>query len=118
MKRPLLAALLCLCLCGIQRPAFAHATSTSYLMLKVPDSAAPLEMRWDLSLQSIVWSVFIDQDYDGVVTWQEVQNARVHYIEPAVLAEIAVKRGGADCPVRVRILRWPITAASTIYPWR
>ena len=104
MKRPLLAALLCLCLCGINRPVLAHATSTSYLLVKVPESGAPLELRWDLAVQSIVWSVFIDQDYDGVVTWQEVQNARVHYIEPAVLSEIAVSRGGGNCPLRVKDL--------------
>ncbi|HEV8443313.1 MAG TPA: HupE/UreJ family protein [Steroidobacteraceae bacterium] len=104
MKRPLLAALLCLCLGAIHRPALAHATSTSYLIFEVPESTAPVEIRWDLSVQSIVWSVFIDQDYDGVVTWREIQDARAHYIEPAVLAEIAVKRGGADCPLRVRDL--------------
>jgi hypothetical protein len=101
VKRPLLAALLCLCLGVVARAALAHATSTSYLLVKVPESAAPVELRWDLAVQSIVWSVFIDQDYDGVVTWQEVQNARAHYIEPAVLSEIAMQRGGASCALRI-----------------
>ena len=45
-------------------------------------------------------TVFIDQDYDGVVTWQEVLDARARYIEPAVLAQIAVARGGAACTLR------------------
>ena len=35
-----------------------------------------MAVRWDLSLHDIVWTVFIDADYDGNVTWQEVQDAR------------------------------------------
>jgi len=104
VKRPLLATLLLLALCGAAGPAFAHATSTSYLLLDVPQGEAPVTLRWDLSLQNIVWSVFIDQDYDGVVTWKEIQDARVHNIEPAVLAEIALQRGGVACRLAVRDL--------------
>ena len=48
--------------------------------------------RW----QDIVWTVFIDADYDGNVTWQEVQNARPA-LGAAVLGQISLQRGEAPC---------------------
>ena len=85
-------------------PVLAHATSTSYLLIDAPRPDGPVELRWDLAVQDIVWSIFIDQDYDGVVTWQEVVAARARYIEPGVLAQIAVARGGAACGLQVKDL--------------
>ena len=99
MKR-ILFVLFCLAL-GAARPAFAHSTSTSYLLLEAPAPDAPVTLRWDLAVQDIVWSVYIDQDYDGVVTWQEVTEAR-RYLEPAVLREITLARGGTACTLRFR----------------
>ncbi len=99
VNRILLALLLGLVALGAARPALAHATSTSYLLIELPRGEQPVALRWDLATHDIMWSVFIDQDYDGIITWQEVVDARARYIEPAVLREIAVARGGAACAV-------------------
>jgi HupE/UreJ protein len=100
VKRILLA-LFCIAALGAARGAFAHSTSTSYLLVDVPSAEAPVTLRWDLSVHDIVWTVYIDQDYDGVVTWQEVGEAR-RYLEAAVLREISLARGGAPCALRFK----------------
>src|SRR5262249_33880105 len=81
--------------------AFAHATSTSYLIVQLPVDDAPLEVRWDLSIHDIAWNVFVDADYDGNVTWQEVQDARPA-LGSAVLGQISLQRGGVACAVAVK----------------
>jgi hypothetical protein len=97
--------LLSLCLALAAAPAaLAHATSTSYLLIDAPRPDGEVALRWDLAVQDIMWSIFIDQDFDGVVTWEEVVAARAHSIEPGVLAQIAVARGGAPCGLRVKDL--------------
>jgi HupE/UreJ protein len=98
VKRLVLTLLLALgALSGL--PAHAHSTSTSFLLLDLP-SNGPVSVRWDLSLHDIVWSVYIDRDFDGVVTWQEIQAAEAT-IDNAVLGQIALQRGGAACSLRV-----------------
>jgi hypothetical protein len=87
------------CLSGMPE-ARAHATSTSFLEIQVADGDGELNLRWDLSLHDLVWSVFIDADFDGTATWQEVQEARLT-IGNAVLGQLAVARGGAACALRV-----------------
>ena len=81
-------------------PAFAHSTSTSFLSLDASRADGVVDVRWDLSLHDIVWTVFIDADFDSQVTWQEVQTARPA-IERAVLGEIGMQRGGVACALRV-----------------
>ena len=102
MKRLLFAILLSLSALGAARPALAHSTSTSFLMLDVP-AEGPVGVRWDLSLRDIIWSVFIDRDFDGVVTWSEVQAAQTT-IDDAVLGQIALRRGGVPCRLHVQDL--------------
>lgn len=100
MKRLTAALLFCLLATfSSPRPAFAHAAGASYLILQLPQDG-PVAVRWDLSMQDIVWTVFIDADYDGNVTWQEVQNAK-GALGSAVLAQIALQRGGAPCALAV-----------------
>jgi hypothetical protein len=81
-------------------PAFAHSTSTSFLDVELAHAEEPVTLRWDLSLHDLVWSVFIDRDFDGVVTWREVQDSRSS-IEHAVSSQIDVTRGGATCALRL-----------------
>ncbi|HEY6123614.1 MAG TPA: HupE/UreJ family protein, partial [Steroidobacteraceae bacterium] len=81
--------------------AHAHAAGTSYLILQLPEGEAPVSVRWDLSMKDVVWTVFIDADYDGDVTWQEVQTAQ-SALGAAVLAQISVKRGPAACALSVK----------------
>jgi len=95
--RVLIALVFAAAALGAPRTSFAHATSTSYLHIDEPAAAGPVELVWDLAAQDIMWTIFIDQDFDGVLTWQEVLAARSRYLEPGVLAEISVARGGAAC---------------------
>ena len=104
MKNILFAASFALLAFGAAPGARAHATSTSYLLIDAPHADEPVELRWDLAAQDIMWSIFIDQDYDGVVTWQEIQAAQQRYIEPGVLGQIAVARGNAPCTLKVKDL--------------
>ena len=103
MKKSLPALLFCLVagLGASPQPAFAHAASTTYLIVQLPEGDGPVMVRWDLPVQDIAWTVFIDADYDGSVTWQEVQNAKAS-ISSAMLAQISVQRGGAPCALSVR----------------
>jgi hypothetical protein len=89
---------------GVGSPVLAHSTSTSYLLIELPSGEEAVSLRWDLAIQDVMWNIFIDQDFDGVVTWGEIEQARAHYIEPGVRAAIAVARGGADCVVGVKDL--------------
>jgi hypothetical protein len=102
VKGFLLAALLCLA-AFCQRPALAHAVSTSFVLLDVPASEGPVGVRWDLSIHDIVWSVFIDRDFDGAVTWAEVQAAH-EAISSAVLGQIVMQRGGVPCALQIKDL--------------
>jgi hypothetical protein len=86
-------------------PASAHSTSTSFLILELPldeaPVATPVDVRWDLSVHDIVWMVFIDADYDGEVTWKELQDARPA-LTAAILGQLSVRRSGAACSLGVR----------------
>jgi hypothetical protein len=84
---------------GVSPAALAHATSTSFLIVDV--AAKPVTLRWDLSLADIAWTVFIDADYDGNVTWQEIQNAKPA-LGAAVLGQISLQRGGTPCALAVK----------------
>jgi hypothetical protein len=101
VKRLIISCLLALATFGASGPVLAHATSTSYLLIDAPRADGPVALRWDLAVQDIMWSIFIDQDFDGVVSWQEILAARAHYLEPGVLAQIAVARGGSPCVLRL-----------------
>jgi hypothetical protein len=97
---------LLLCLIGVLGvpPVSAHSTSTSFLFLELPPGEAaesPVPVRWDLSVHDIVWMVFVDADYDGQVTWKELQDARPA-LTAAILGQISIQRGGAACPIDVR----------------
>jgi HupE/UreJ protein len=97
-----LLAIFAFCLAALApQYAFAHAASTSFLVVQLRDDAAPVEVRWDMSLQDLAWTVFIDADYDGNVTWLEVQHAK-SAIGSAVLAQINFERGGSSCVLSVK----------------
>ncbi len=68
------------------------------MVVELAEQPQPVSLRWDLSLIDLAWTVFIDRDVDGVVTWEEVQ-ASEQNIARAVLSELAVERGGSACTV-------------------
>ncbi len=100
--RVLIALLFAVAALGAPRASLAHATSTSYLHIEAPQPDGTVELTWDLAAQDIMWTIFIDQDFDGVLTWKEVQAARSRYLEPGVLSEISLARGGAACRLRFK----------------
>ena len=102
MKRLLSCVLLWFGTC-LAPPALAHSTSTSFMALEIPRDGPSVGVRWDISLHDIVWTILIDRDYDGVVTWEEVQAARPA-IERTVVGELAVARGDKPCALGVRDL--------------
>lgn len=102
MKNSFTALLLCLVgALGSSPPAFAHAASTSFVILRIPQDEGPVAVRWDLSLHDIVWVVFVDADFDGNVSWQEVQDAKPA-LTHAVLAQMSMQRGSAPCALGIQ----------------
>jgi hypothetical protein len=99
VKTSLIAVLLGVLAWSGTDDARAHAASTSFLSMDA-SRQGPVTLRWDLSLHDLVWTVFIDADYDGLATWQEIQAASPA-ITGAVLTQLQVARGGADCVVGV-----------------
>lgn len=99
MPRLFACAALFLCALIASPAAHAHAQSTSFLTIDAKDEG-PVALRWDLSVHDLIWSVFIDADYDGLATWQEIQDARAS-IDATAIAQISVARGGVDCALRV-----------------
>lgn len=106
MKRLLPGILFCLLgVFGLAPSASAHSTSTSFLILELPGAGAPaadalVAVRWDLSIHDVVWVVFIDADYDGDVTWKELQDARPA-LTSAILSQLSVQRGGSPCALGI-----------------
>ena len=86
---------------GTVAPALAHSTSTSFLLIDSPSNDAPVNVRWDLSINDLIWAVFVDRDYNGEVTWQEIQDARPA-LTGGILSQIAVQRGGVPCGLRLQ----------------
>jgi len=100
--RHIRALLACFAALSLAPAAWAHATSTSYLVVGAPQPDGPVSLRWDLAVHDLVWNVYLDKDYDGVVTWQEVEDSRSRYLEPAVLSQISIQRGDAACKLAVK----------------
>jgi hypothetical protein len=86
----------------------AHAQSTSFLIVDLA-AERQVALRWDLSVHDLIWSVFIDADYDGLATWQEIQEARAA-IGNAALAQISLARGAEACVLRVDDLALAVRA--------
>src|SRR5262245_16655020 len=80
--------------------AHAHEAGTSYLHVVAPRADAEITLRWELALHDVITSIFIDQDFDGVVGAQELQAAR-DQVSAAVRSQISLQRGEAVCEVRV-----------------
>ena len=97
MKKVLLIALLCAALGCTE--ARAHVTSTSFLSIESAPQG-PVSVRWDLSLHNLIWSVFIDADFDGMATASELAGASTT-ISNAVLGQVSITRGGEACALTV-----------------
>lgn len=101
MKR-IITILIFLLGCAGAGLARAHDDGTSFLSAELREDGS-LAVKWDLPVHDLIWSVFIDADYDGGASREEIQAAR-ESIDRAVLKQIAVSRGGVDCLVRLEDL--------------
>jgi len=80
---------------GAAGSAEAHFTSTSYLSA---DSSAPGDVRiiWDVSAADLHWSLGLDRDGNGAITWEEIESRRDD-IAALALEHLSVARGGQAC---------------------
>lgn len=92
----LLAALLL----GATKQADAHFTSTSYLSADSShtegEDGENVRITWDVSAADLHWSLYLDGNGDGSITWEEIEAKRD---EIAALARwhLQVARGGRAC---------------------
>jgi len=82
-------------------PAFAHSSGISYLALDAPSADGPVQVRWELVAHDLMGILPIDADHNGVLTWQEMSGARASLIEPAIIRQLTLQRGGASCRLEV-----------------
>jgi hypothetical protein len=80
-------------------PAQAHATSTSYLVAHEA-SQGDITLTWDIAVADVHWSLDLDANGDGTITWREVQNRRA---DIAALAARHLSITQADKPCASRL---------------
>jgi HupE / UreJ protein len=86
----------CLFFVVLPEAAHAHAANTSYLKIEAPDTSGPVRLVWDLNAADLDWTVDLDLDANGFVTWGEVQERR-DAIATLALQSLQVQRGGNAC---------------------
>jgi hypothetical protein len=78
--------------------ASAHAANTSYLRLGAADSSAPVTLTWDLAAKDLDWTIDLDLDANGAITWGEIE-ARRDAITALAIKGLSIERGGQPCVV-------------------
>ena len=84
-----------LALCAL--PALAHKASDSYLQLQV--KGVEVSGQWDVALRDIDFSIGLDANGDGDITWGEVR-AKHADISAWALGRLSLQRGG-NCSLQV-----------------
>jgi hypothetical protein len=95
MKRLIALCLGLLCLAN----AHAHKPSDSYLTLSVQNKV--VEGQWDIALRDLDFSVGLDTNGDGAITWGEVR-ARQAEIDAYAMSHLQIASAGSACPATVR----------------
>ena len=83
---------------GAAGKAEAHFTSTSYLTAE-SSASADVGITWDVSAADLHWSLGLDRDGNGAITWQEIESRRAD-IGSFALEHLSVARGGEACEPR------------------
>jgi hypothetical protein len=78
------------------RPAFAHKPSDSYLTLSVDE--ARIVGRWDIALRDLDYTIGLDADGNGEITWGEVR-AKKDAIVSLAMGHLSLDGDGSPCPV-------------------
>jgi hypothetical protein len=91
-----LVALFVLCVASV---ASAHKPSDSYVTLEA--SGTVVESRWDIALRDLDYTLGLDRDGDGTITWGEVR-AREADIDAYAIPRLGVTADGEPCRPSVR----------------
>ena len=75
-------------------PGSAHSTSTSFLSF----DASAMRGRWDLAVADLEWTVDLDKNYDGQVTWAEITAAE-SAITRVALRGLTLLQGNVACVI-------------------
>ncbi len=93
---PLLLTLFLACLACPR--ALAHKPSDSYLTLSV--EAGRVNCQWDVALRDLDYVIGLDDNYDGAITWGELQKHQ-NDVDAYVLARLGIRVDGIVCAPRV-----------------
>jgi hypothetical protein len=96
--RAALAAVAALAALLIAAPAAAHKPSDSYLRLQL-DGSGVITGQWDIALRDLDFTIGLDADGDGRITWGELRERHAD-IAAYALARLRVTGDGADCALR------------------
>jgi hypothetical protein len=91
-----LLALFILCVASV---ASAHKPSDSYVTLEA--NGTVVNSRWDIALRDLDYTLGLDRDGDGAITWGEVR-AREADIDAYAIPRLAVSVDGEPCAPSVR----------------
>ncbi len=83
---------------GAAGEAEAHFTSTSYLSA-TSSARGDVRITWDVSAADLHWSLGLDRDGNGAITWQEIE-ARRDDIASLAREHLSIARGGEACEPR------------------
>jgi hypothetical protein len=97
-----LAALSFLLVAFWARPAFAHKPSDSYLTLGVDGTR--VEGRWDIAIRDLDYTIGLDANEDGKITWGEVR-AKKDAIVALAFSHLALDADTAPCKIAPGDLR-------------
>jgi hypothetical protein len=75
---------------------FAHGVGTSYLHVEQRADTAALQVRVDLSLRDLEFSIGLDSDHDARITWSEVLNAQAA-LASYIAERLHIRRGDQPC---------------------
>ena len=104
---------------GPSAPAFAHAASTSFLILQLPQGDGPVAVRWDLSLHDIVWIGVHRRRLRRQRHLAGGAGCEAGVEQRRCSRRLSVQRGGAPCALRVQDFALASTRASrTSSRWR
>jgi hypothetical protein len=93
-----LSTLVALALLFATRVASAHKPSDSYLTLDAHGAA--IDARWDIALRDLDYSLGLDRDGSGTITWGELR-ARLADVDGYALPRFVVTADGQACAPRV-----------------
>ena len=95
----LLALLVGVALLLVSGVAFAHKPSDSYVTLDA--SGRAIDARWDIALRDLDYTLGLDRDGDGVITWGELR-ARLGDIDAYAIPRLVVSADGEACAPSVK----------------